>query len=562
MPSMRASTGPRRLAGLTVLVSVVLALAPLPCRGSQQPAASDQPASVESSAGTPGGEAEAPDSPRASLRQFYDLTSEGDYVAAARYLQLPHKEREHGPELARKLREVLDQDLIVDLATISPLAAGDRSDGLPADTERVAFVPAASKDEPGEPIFMVRAHDAEGAFWAFSDQTVARIDGWYSSMEDRWLLDRLPKALQRHGPWGKLLVWHWIAIPLLLLVAWTLGPIFGSASSSLARRALRKAEPSWQAHVPRGLAPVLTLLWTLLFITVLLPLIALPRATHTLFLSMVGAAATLVLFWGLWRAVDLMSLVIAERAWAVDNPSARSLLAVGRNLAKAAVAVGAIVATIAAFGYPVATVLAGLGIGGVALAFGAQKTVENLFGSVSLAADQPFRVGDFVRVDDLLGTVENVGLRSTRIRTLDRTLVTIPNGKLADLRIESFSARDRIRLATTIGLVYETTLGQMRQVLDGFRNVLSAHPQIWPDTIVVSFSGFGASSLDIDVMCWFQVTDFNEFRAIRQEVLLELMRVVEDAGTGFAFPTRTIHLLNDNPAPSGSTAKGTDSEAR
>jgi MscS family membrane protein len=218
---------------------------------------------------------------------------------------------------------------------------------------------------------------------------------------------------------------------------------------------------------------------------------------------------------------------------------------VGRNLGKAFVAVAGVVSTLAAFGYPVATVLAGLGLGGVALAFGAQKTIENLFGSVSLAADEPFRVGDTVRIEDFVGTVERIGMRSTQVRTLDRTLISIPNGKLAEMRIEDFASRDRIRLACTLGLVYGTSEEQMRRILAGLEAVLRRHPRTWPDTVVVKFLGFGASSLDIEVMAWCQTSDFDQFRDFRQEILLGFLRVVEEAGSSFAFPTRTVHLADE-----------------
>ena len=148
-------------------------------------------------------------------------------------------------------------------------------------------------------------------------------------------------------------------------------------------------------------------------------------------------------------------------------------------------------AIVAAVGYPIGTVLAGLGIGGLALAFGAQKTIENVFGSIALAIDQPFRIGDFVKVEDFVGTVESIGVRSTRIRTLDRTIISMPNGKVADQRVESFETRDRMRLATTLSLTYGTTRSQMEQVLAGLDQVLRTHPRIWPDGITVSFKDLG-----------------------------------------------------------------------
>jgi MscS family membrane protein len=197
------------------------------------------------------------------------------------------------------------------------------------------------------------------------------------------------------------------------------------------------------------------------------------------------------------------------------------------------------------FGYPAASLITGLGVGGVALALAAQKTVENLFGSVSIGVDKPFRIGDFVKIDDFTGTVELIGLRSTRIRTLDRTLITIPNGRLADMRVESFAPRDRIRLALMLGLVYETTAAQMREVLAGIEGVLRGHPKIWTDSVVVRFDSFGNSSLNIQVMAWFTTASYDEYQLIRQEVLLQFMDVVEKAGTSFAFPTQTIHVAGD-----------------
>jgi MscS family membrane protein len=170
--------------------------------------------------------------------------------------------------------------------------------------------------------------------------------------------------------------------------------------------------------------------------------------------------------------------------------------------------------------------------------------VENLFGAFSIGVDQPFRVGDYVKIDEFAGTVEMIGLRSTRIRTLDRTLVTMPNGKLADSRIETFAARDRIRLATTIRLVYGTTAAQLRQVLGDLEAGLRAHPLIWPDTVVVRLVEIAKSSLDIEIQAWFLTTDWNEFRLIRQEMLLQFMEIVERSGTRFALPAQTVHVIS------------------
>ena len=159
-------------------------------------------------------------------------------------------------------------------------------------------------------------------------------------------------------------------------------------------------------------------------------------------------------------------------------------------------------------------------------------------------------------MEDFVGTVEQIGLRSTRFRTLDRTVITIPNGRLADMRLETFVGRDRIRLTATIGVVYGTTAAQMRQIIAGLEEVMREHPKIWPDAIVARFAEFGNSSLNIEVMCWFMTTDYNEFRDCRQEVLLKFMEVVEKAGSDFAFPTRTVHVVNEGSGGGGAAISG------
>lgn len=243
------------------------------------------------------------------------------------------------------------------------------------------------------------------------------------------------------------------------------------------------------------------------------------------------------------RCVDVAAHVAASSAWG-SRAAAGSLVKLGARISKVGVVVLAVIALLSAWGYSVASLLAGLGIGGLAVALAAQKTVENLFGAFSIGVDQPFREGDFVKIEDFVGTVEQIGLRSTKIRTLDRTLISLPNGKLADMRLESFSARDRIRLACTLGLVYETTPAQMRSLVGALERVLRAHPKIWADAVVVRFVGFGDFSLNVDVMAWFLTSDWNEFQTIRQELLLQFMEIVEQAGSAFAFPTQTLHVVS------------------
>jgi small-conductance mechanosensitive channel len=192
------------------------------------------------------------------------------------------------------------------------------------------------------------------------------------------------------------------------------------------------------------------------------------------------------------------------------------------------------------------SVLAGLGIGGLAVALAAQPTLQNMIAGFTLFADSPLSVGDFCRYGDKLGTVEEIGLRSTRIRSRDRTVVSIPNSAFADMQLENFTKRDRILIHATINLRYETTADQLRFVLAELRRLLIAHPKIHPDPARVRFFGFGSHSLDLEVFAYVCTSDYDEYLAIREDVYLRMMELVLKSGTGFAFPSQVNYLTRDH----------------
>jgi MscS family membrane protein len=369
-----------------------------------------------------------------------------------------------------------------------------------------------------------------------------------TSVSDRWLA-HLPSGLLQSGPFG-VLWWQWAALPVLVIASVLLGALLSRILRALLARLTQRTTSNLDDALLERLTGPLSLACAIAVAAALLPWIELIGAALTGAQRVLQTGMLLAFFWILWRLVDIAREFITRSHWARTASASRSLLPLGARVSKVAVAAIGVVATLSLLGYPVASLIAGLGIGGLAVALAAQKTVENLFGAFSLGVDRPFCEGDFVKIEDFVGTVEAIGLRSTRFRTLDRTIITLPNGRLADMRLESFSARDRLRLATVIGLVYETTASQMREVLGGFERVLRDHPKIWPDAVVVRFSELAASSLNIQVMAWFDTSDWGEFQRIRQEVLLQFMDVVEAAGTSFAFPTTTVHVAS---APIGST---------
>jgi MscS family membrane protein len=529
---------PRALPRLLAAAAIALSLAAGAPFASAQP--KPAPAASASASVTPPAPPPvpvAPDSPRASVKRFLDLCNAGEYGEAASYLDLPEGARGEGPELARRLKAVLDRQIWIKLDTLSPESLGNQSDLQPAGVEEIGTVRTPSGPEP---VRLVRRRLPEGVRWVFTQSTVARVNDWYGRLRDRWLHEHLPRPLLRAGP-HELLWWQWIALPLLFVGALLVGRALGFATRKVVGRVTARTETVWDDALLARLGPPLAFTWALVAVYVALPWIGLYPPAVAFMERLLRAGALIAIFWFGVRGVDVAGERVVALSTTQGNAAARSLVPLGAKAAKVAVIAIAAVAVISELGYPVASLVAGLGIGGVAVALAAQKTVENLFGSLSIGVDQPFRVGDYVTVDTISGTVESIGLRSTRIRTLDRTLVTIPNGKLADMRVESFAERDKIRFTAVLGLSRDTSAGAVREVLAGARALLREHPKVAPDPSV-SLVKIGEASLDVEVSTWFLTTDANEFAALREEALIDLLAVVERAGARLAMPERSVRV--------------------
>jgi MscS family membrane protein len=198
-------------------------------------------------------------------------------------------------------------------------------------------------------------------------------------------------------------------------------------------------------------------------------------------------------------------------------------------------------------GIPVYGIVAGISVGGLAVALATQPTLENLIAGLNLFADKPLRIGDKCKLGETTGTVLAIGIRSTRIRNADRTVTTIPNSALARSAIVNLSDRDRTPLKATVGLRYETTQAQLRQVLDGLNALLAGHPRVHGDGARARFAALGASSLDVEIAAEIETASAREFQEIREGILIEVLGVVERAGTGLAFPSQTLYLGRDRP---------------
>jgi MscS family membrane protein len=221
---------------------------------------------------------------------------------------------------------------------------------------------------------------------------------------------------------------------------------------------------------------------------------------------------------------------------------AASMLRLARWCVYLLIVFAGLLVTLSYFGVNPTGELAGLGVGGIAVALAAQKTLENVLGGVSLVLDQAVRVGDTLKVDDTVGTVVEVGLRSTRIRTLDRTLVSVPNGQIANMRIENLSARDKFWFHPILHLRYDTSSPQMQALLNGIRDLLAESSNVEPHSIRVRFLRFADSSLDVDVFAYVLARDWSQFLEIQEGLQFQMMKCIESTGVRIALPSPNIYL--------------------
>jgi MscS family membrane protein len=471
-------------------------------------------------------------SPRSTVEFFLHATAAGQYDAAATVFPA-HAD----PTLAAKLRAVLDESLTIDPAKISDSPEGRLDDHLPANIEELGRVPYGNGSEP------VRLYRDSAEKWVFAPSTLARVPDWYEALPDRWIRQLLPERLLRAGPRG-VLWWQWVALVPITAISFLLGWLLAFGLRHLLRAVARRTTREFDTGLLHRLAAPLFLLAAVAVGRTLMTMLFFTHQAETFADALTSALALLAFFWVALRSIDLGIDSLRGSIFAKGRPERIALLPLFSKAAKLGLGVIAVVEVLQRLGYPAASLIAGLGIGGLAIALAAQKTLENLLGSVILGIDQPFRPGDTVKIDDLTGTVESIGLRSTRIRTAGRTVVTMPNGRLSDMRIESFAPRDRMRLDLTLSLVQATKPDQIRQILTEIEVFLKATPQVQPESVTVFLTALTQNSVDVTVGLFVTTTSDLVFAKLRQDILLRLLDIVEKNGSALAMPARAVHLAN------------------
>jgi MscS family membrane protein len=483
------------------------------------------------------------DTPSGTVFGFLQAAQSGNYSIAAQYLQMTNAKRlTQGEELATKLRTVMDRAFTGNLRRISNQPEGTPQEGIPLDRQRVGVLSAGDVEAN---LDLVRVSDPGGArIWLFSSETLAKVPELYEQLQVRQAETRLPGFLVRHQLLG-MPIWQWLSIilgvPLSAGLGWLALQILALPRYFWLRDRNQPHKVVWSA--------ISSPLWLVLgagIHSILVKYLRLPLLQQHYYQTTVGIVVIIGSNWLLWRILQQLARRIRERAIYTGRRGAGSLMLLGERILKALVVILAIFLILGTLGFNMTTALAGLGIGGIAIAFAAQKTLENLFGGVSLLGDEVILIGDVCRFGDRVGTVEDISLRSTRIRTPERTELSIPNGSLATMNVENLSRRDKILFNTKLSLRYETSPDQLRYVLAQTRRLFYEHPKVETDGARIRFTGYDNSSLILDVFCYVLTRDNNEFLAIQEDLLLRIMDIVEASGSAIALPSRTVYLGRDS----------------
>ena len=265
-----------------------------------------------------------------------------------------------------------------------------------------------------------------------------------------------------------------------------------------------------------------------------------------------------MLAWTFWRFMAVLSDSMAERRASSGQYSDESMMRLVNHIIALVGAIWIVAYGLQTLGFPLLSILAGLGVGGLAVALAIRPTLENLISGFVLYLEKSVRVGDYCTFGQQSGTVENIGVRSTHVRALDRTLIAIPNTKFVDMELVNWARCDEMLINTKIGVRYETDTDQLRYILAEIRSVMHGHPRINSDTVRVRFVGYGDSSLDIDIRVYAQTREWNDFYAIQEDVLLRVKQIVEKSGSGFAFPSTTVYISRDDGLDDEKSQKSVD----
>jgi MscS family membrane protein len=480
-----------------------------------------------------------------------------------------HPSEEQEEELAQQLLAVLNQKFAPFLDSVSNDPQGRLDDGLAPDEEKIG---AFRGDPQTFELILVRQEEPHGdQLWYISRQTLDQVPAVYYSLQYPQIEKILPKFLVQDR-FLAMPLWQWIAILIAIPMALGLGWLFTWIAHQGVKgyRRSRGLPPLTEAE-GSGFGPG-TLLLALVFHYTAVIFIGASLLYRQYYQRVILVLLILGLFWAVTRTTRVLARVITNRMVARGRYAERSVVSLFRRIVNVMVLIFLILVALQTMGVNVTAALAGLGIGGFAVGLGAQKTFENLLGGISILSDRALQIGDVCKIGDQTGVVEDIGLRSTKLRTADRTLVSIPNGTVATATLENYRWRDKILSKQIVRLRYDISPQHLAYLLARMREIVQNDPKVETSSARVRLLRFADFAFEVEIFAYILERDYNNFLAAQENLLLRITTAIEDSGSSIASSQNIVYAgdqwkrpekfqpsASGESAPSVSTATSGDS---
>ena len=458
------------------------------------------------------------------------------YFQPARTRRRPSQEQDE--ELAQELLTILNQKFAPFLDSVSNDAQGRLDDGLPADQEKIA---GFRGDPQTFQLILIRQEDPQGnQLWYISRQTLDQVPAVYYSLQYPAIEKLFPKFMVRDR-FLAMPLWQWLAILIAIPVALGLGWVLAWVGRQIlkAYRRSRDLPPVPEAE-GSGFGPG-TLLLALVFHYIAVYFIGASLLYRVYYRRVVLVLLILGLFWAATRTTRVLARVISNRLVAHGRYAERSLISLARRIVNVIILIFLVLVALQTVGVNVTAALAGLGIGGLAVGLGAQKTFENLLGGISILSDRAIQIGDVCKIGDQTGVVEDIGLRSTKLRTADRTLVSIPNGTVATATLENYRWRDKILSKQIVRLRYDISPQHVTFLLERMREIVQHDPKVEASTARVRLLRFADFAFEVELFAYILESDYNAFLAAQEDLLLRITAAIEESGSSIASSQNVIY---------------------
>ena len=486
------------------------------------------------------GDALGRDTPNGTVFGFLEAARSGRYKDASQYLQMSADARAaQGSRIARQLYVLMESAFVERVGVISGHTEGSHQIGVPRDHQRIGVFRINGTDTN---VDLVHVPDpTSGEIWLFSSQVVGETPDLFAQVESgeaelgrshlqviRRFLNTFPRRLTA----------MLALVPASLGLGWML--VF--TLRGVVRMFSRWRHYAIAKEMLKALTAPLSLILAVILHQLGVYLLGIPLVTRLHYQRVIGVLLVLGIAWLVFRLINVWS--DQARARTLDSSDFRSgsIILLGQRISRVLVIIIAGLLTLSILGFDITTAIAGLGIGSIAIAFAAQKTLENLLGGVSILGDQVIRIGEMCKIGERQGTVEDISLRSTRIRTLECTVLSVPNGELARMNLENISRREKTLFHTKLGLQYESSPRQLRSLLEKITSLIRQHPKVESEALRVCLVGFGEAGFDVEINCHILTSDLDEFMAIREDLLLRIVDLVFEAGAALAIPSRVLYL--------------------